>query len=77
MTIAVAVIFIFTACMFVFYDRLVERRQALVMHKAIQTNAIVTSLFPENVRDRLMKQTPGLTDNTRMKELAQSRRLKG
>lgn len=27
MTIAVAMIFIFTACMFVFYDRLVERRQ--------------------------------------------------
>lgn len=59
MTIAVAMIFVFTACMFVFYNRFVEWRQALVMHKALQTNAIVASMFPANVRDRLMNQTPG------------------
>jgi Adenylate and Guanylate cyclase catalytic domain len=59
MTIAVAMIFVFTACMFVFYNRFVEWRQALVMHKALQTNAIVASMFPANVRDRLMDQTPG------------------
>ena len=46
MTAAVAAVFIFTVCMFVFYDRLVERRQALVLQKAMETNAIVTSLFP-------------------------------
>ena len=54
MTVSVAIIFVFTALMFVFYDRLVERRQALVMTKALQSNAIVSSLFPANVRDRLM-----------------------
>jgi hypothetical protein len=59
MTIAVAMIFVFTACMFVFYNRHVEWRQALVMHKALQTNAIVASMFPANVRDRLMNQTKG------------------
>ena len=83
MTIAVVIIFVFTACMFVFYDRLVERRQNLVMHKALQTNAIVTSLFPENVRERLMRHTPGLAENNRclkdgsMNSRSQRRRLSG
>ncbi|CAB9517624.1 Receptor-type guanylate cyclase gcy [Seminavis robusta] len=78
MTVAVSMIFMFTACMFVFYNRLVEWRQALVMHKAAQTNRIVSGLFPENVRERLMKQTPGMTV---MREgcldMSQSRRLSG
>ena len=55
MTLAVAIIFVFIAFMFLFYDRLVERRQALVMKKAIETTAVVASLFPENVRDRLIQ----------------------
>ena len=80
MTIAVAMIFIFTACMFVFYDRLVERRQLVVMSTALQTNAVVNSLFPPNVRDRLMR--PGvLTDSTKMRDnslsMSQTRRLQG
>lgn len=54
MTVAVALVFVFTALMFLVYDRLVERRQELVMRKAAQTNAIVSSLFPANVRDRLL-----------------------
>ena len=36
------------------YDRIVERRQALVLKTAVKSAAIVSSLFPENVRDRLM-----------------------
>ena len=44
MTVAVAFIFVFTALMFLFYDRLVERRQNLVMDKAMRTNAIVSSV---------------------------------
>jgi hypothetical protein len=56
-TLAVAVIFLFAIFMFCAYDRLVERRQKLIMDKAIQSTAIVSSLFPKNVRDRLM-QTP-------------------
>ena len=83
MTIAVFFIFVFTALMFVLYDRLVERRQSLVMHKALQTNAIVTSLFPKNVHERLMKCTPGLNEGKRcsMKDgsmnRSQRRRLSG
>ena len=33
----------------------VERRQSKVMRSATRTNAIVSSLFPENVRDRLLE----------------------
>lgn len=79
MTISVATIFVFTVLMFFLYDRLVERRQALVMAKAIQSNTLVASLFPANVRDRLMQQSGG--SDAKNKEgafgVAQSRRLKG
>lgn len=54
-TAAVASIFLFTVLLFIVYDRLVERRQALVMFQAKQTSDIVTSLFPESVRDRLIQ----------------------
>ncbi|CAB9524302.1 Guanylate cyclase [Seminavis robusta] len=63
LTIAVAAIFVFTVVMFILYDRLVERRQALVLMKAEQSTAIVTSLFPEQVRDRLMEQQPSSGNN--------------
>jgi Adenylate and Guanylate cyclase catalytic domain len=59
----VSVVFIFAIFLFLFYDRLVERRQSLVLQKAIQSTAIVSSLFPKNVRDRLMN-TAGPTDGT-------------
>ena len=54
-TLSVAVIFVFTAIMFIIYDRLVERRQALVMWNAEQHTAIVSNLFPESVRNRLIQ----------------------
>lgn len=40
---------------FIVYDRLVERRQRLVLATAERSNAIVSSLFPTQVRDRLME----------------------
>ena len=46
---------LFAVLMFLLYDRLVERRQAIVVDKANQTSAIVSSLFPKNVRDRLLE----------------------
>jgi class 3 adenylate cyclase len=65
-------IFVFATCMFLFYDRLVERRQSLVLRKAKQTSAIVSSLFPKNVRDRLLadegdKKRKFITPNHRLK----------
>lgn len=52
---AVFCCFIATALGFVMYDFLVQKRQKKVMMSAARTNAIVTSLFPENVRDRLLE----------------------
>jgi hypothetical protein len=59
-TFAVALVFIFTFSMFIIYDRLVERRQNLVLQRAEQTTAIVQSLFPKSVADKLMMHS---TDN--------------
>jgi class 3 adenylate cyclase len=67
MTFAVAMVFVFTAVMFLMYDRLVERRQSLVLNKAAQSSAIVSSLFPKNVRDRMMQDTGHDTQNNRLK----------
>lgn len=55
-SLAAAFIFIFTASIFVLYDLWVERRQNVVMTKAVTSTAIVSSLFPENVRDRVFPQ---------------------
>jgi class 3 adenylate cyclase len=53
-TCLVAAIFVFTSAIFILYDIFVRRRQTKVMESAIQANAIVTSLFPESIRSRLM-----------------------
>jgi hypothetical protein len=42
---ALAVVFAFTIGMFLLYDRLVERRQRLLLAKATKSTAIVSSLF--------------------------------
>jgi Adenylate and Guanylate cyclase catalytic domain len=54
----VAIVFAFTIGMFAIYDWLVERRQKIVLHKAAQSTAIVSSLFPKQVRDRLLEDKP-------------------
>jgi len=53
---AVMCCFIITAFGFIMYDCLVQARQKKVMKSAARTNAIVSSLFPENVRDRLLNE---------------------
>jgi class 3 adenylate cyclase len=52
----VAFIFVFTSLVFVSYDWLVQRRQKVVMDKAVKSGAIVSSLYPEVVRDRLFEE---------------------
>lgn len=44
-SVSVAAVFLFTIGMFFTYDHLVERRQKLVLAKATQSTAIVSSLF--------------------------------
>ena len=65
-TISVAVVFAFCILMFFFYDRLVEWRQALIVAKAAQTHKIVASLFPKNVRERMLEEK-STTDNNKKK----------
>ena len=45
LSLSMSVIFVFTIGMFLLYDRLVERRQSIVLAKATQSTAIVSSLF--------------------------------
>jgi class 3 adenylate cyclase len=60
-TVVIACVFLFTSLVFVAYDRLVTRRQRIVMDRAVASSAIVSSLFPSQVRDQLYKENE--TDN--------------
>ena len=55
-----AVIFFILA--FIGYDRFVQNRQEIVLAKAARSNAIVASLFPSNVRDRILQQAEDQVD---------------
>jgi hypothetical protein len=52
-TVGVLLVFAFTSAVFVLYDVLVGRRQKAVNRVAVKSNAIVASLFPSQVRDKL------------------------
>lgn len=67
---AVAAVLLFAIAMFFVYDRLVERRQSLVLRKAVQSTAIVSSLFPKTVRDRLMNATAVSGDDGEAKTIS-------
>jgi hypothetical protein len=53
----VANIFVVTAATFVTYNCLVEKRQSVVLDKAIKLTAVVCSLFPDNVQEQLYEDT--------------------
>ena len=52
-TVSLIGVFVFTVAMFLLYDCFVERRQKVVLKKAIQSSAVVNKLFPDIVRERL------------------------
>jgi hypothetical protein len=52
----VVLLFAFTAAIFWLYDLLVQRRQAKVNATTKKSNAILSSLFPSTVRDRILKE---------------------
>jgi hypothetical protein len=52
-TVAVAVIFLLVAVLFMLYDKFVRKRNDVILEAASRSHAILTSLFPSNVRDRL------------------------
>ena len=54
-TSVVVLVFFFTAMVFILYDYLVTRRQSLVMNAAAKTQALVSSLFPKSVQQRILE----------------------
>jgi Adenylate and Guanylate cyclase catalytic domain len=64
--ILVLLIFSFTSCVFLLYDWFVERRQNRVKTVALHSTAIVSSLFPSSVRDRLFP-TPNKIEQQKAK----------
>eukprot|EP00977_Amphora_coffeiformis_P003232 scaffold599_cov180-Amphora_coffeaeformis.AAC.3 len=55
-SVVIGCVFVFCAIVFLAYDCMVERRQRLVLNRAVQSTAVVSSLFPEKVRERLMEE---------------------
>jgi hypothetical protein len=53
-TCVTALAFILTGFLLIIYDRMIARRQEKTMDSAIRTSNLISSMFPENVRDRLM-----------------------
>jgi hypothetical protein len=51
-------VFLFTALILGLYDRMVSVRHKTVETKAIKSTAVVQSLFPEKVRERLYEEGP-------------------
>jgi hypothetical protein len=70
----IGAVFAFAILIFVAYDCLVERRQNFVRRQAEQSNAIIRSLFPAVVRDRLFK-TAGENQDETEQASAPSRKL--
>ena len=56
LTILTAAIFVFTSIVFILYDVCVARRQKIVMNRALESGAIVSSLFPAEVRQKLYEE---------------------
>jgi class 3 adenylate cyclase len=69
LALTIVCVFLFTSMVFLIYDRYVARRQRVVMNRAVASSAIVSSLFPSQVRDNIYKenetkQKPGFTNTT-------------
>ena len=68
-TLTVAAVFLMTATVFYLYDAMVEKRQRVVLDTAQRSTAIVSSIFPKNVRDQLL-QAPVQGNATKLRFLA-------
>lgn len=63
-TTAILLSFVVMAIIFLIYDRFVRSRNEKVVIAAARSNAIVSSLFPSNVRARLLAEKGTDEDNT-------------
>jgi hypothetical protein len=72
-TAIVVIIFFVTGTVFLLYDYVVQLRQEKVMKTATKTQAIVSSLFPKSVQDRMMKHVEEeLADEAYLAKVAKS-----
>lgn len=55
-TLVLVALFLFTSLVFAMYDCIVQRRQRIVMDRALASGAIVSSLFPEQVKKQLYEE---------------------
>jgi hypothetical protein len=69
---AMLLVFAFATVVFLLYDVYVQRRQTKVLEAAAKSAAIVHSLFPKNVTDRMMKD---LEEKTKGKETSSTYRF--
>ena len=67
-TVVAVSIFIFTSLVFLMYDYLTQARQRRILSTALKNSAVVSSLFPQSFRDRVLtshRSAPVVpTDNT-------------
>ena len=61
--VVIAGTFLLMIAVFVIYDLIVQRRNRVLVLNAARSNAIVTSLFPKNIRDRMVAQEETEGDN--------------
>ncbi|CAB9522950.1 Receptor-type guanylate cyclase gcy [Seminavis robusta] len=54
----VASVFLFTILVLAVFDLLVARRQQVVMKKAVKSRALIATLYPEQVRERMFEDGP-------------------
>jgi Adenylate and Guanylate cyclase catalytic domain len=66
--ISMAAVFVFTSTVFLLYDFSVEKRQKVILKSALQSGAIVTSLFPEQVHDQLYREQERHNDSKKQTE---------
>ena len=64
-TLAVVLVYFLATVVFLIYDCVVERRQRVILQVALESRAIVSSLFPAVVRDRLFEQRRKVTGKVR------------
>jgi class 3 adenylate cyclase len=67
-------IFVFTSLLFVGFDFMVRRRHKVVLSTAETSNAVVSSLYPEEVRDRIKQTHIDKKQKSKLKKIEKARR---
>jgi class 3 adenylate cyclase len=70
MTVFVACAFAFLIGVFFMYDFYVHRRNTIIQKAAVKSNAIVSSLFPSNVRERLFNDAQDQAKESKVHEVS-------